>query len=381
MINRRIKNAVLTVCTVSLLLSTCGCGKKKKDFTDTKQFTEYLENKMDAKSVDLSDTTGLSFKDWEKGFYVEDSGYLNVNDFSYGALKLANTNMIYNTTPMRIMRQVFTEMDKAEASMESVVYCKFSYDKEDWEEVTIPSRNFKTKTSEEKQNAAFIYQYSFDDEDDALDFFTAFTDMYFDSEGYENEYEEQKDRYEQSHPKFHTPQNLTAADGEIKDREIYELKDLPKSVYELDKKKHTGHFTFHTSTQFPAASDIFLSARTAVAECIAVNQGDVWFSMELKGNTVVLIYNQVYSHLYNTTDVYYDQWISWDVEYDSGLKDFTKAFGISDPEKADINDDLQFELRTTAGMYSNRRLESVVYFPEVYVRKRETTVYAELYGL
>jgi hypothetical protein len=101
--------------------------------------------------------------------------------------------------------------------------------------------------------------------------------------------------------------------------------------------------------------------------------------MEIKGNIVVVTYDTTFNFLNNTPDVYYDQWPTWDVKYNEKLKNFTKSFGLSDPDKADINEDLNIELCSTARMSSGTKAIQV-FFPEVYVREGDTTLMEELYG-
>ncbi|MBR4009450.1 MAG: hypothetical protein IKI87_01080 [Clostridiales bacterium] len=348
----------------SMILPLSACSKSGKfRIPEEDELSSFLEDKLEAEETD-EDT--LSLDDWNEGFYFTSDEYNSPTKYKVAlkdsgpvmmiGQKISSMGLFFNT--YKVLNKTGGGWKNFGADSE---LCYLKYDEDLSKGKTIETSKGQAKKQELTQFLSSVMVFTFEDEDGAEDCFEWMI---------EKSIEDHIDNYETVLTKYEkTPKLLKSnygylydEDAELADREIYDLDDLPKDVYELDKKNHTGHFSFHADDKWVQVGDIYRTEKTP--EYTTFLQQSMDYSLLLQDNRIMIVYHLDVYTMYGWTDVYYDEWPDYEFETDEAIEAIYKKFGIKDPKKIKIEDDLATELNYISCLRGNNSI--TLDLPEIY---------------
>lgn len=349
------KKVISGCLAVSMLLPLSGCGKSKKNFKmpNSEDFCSFLEKDMKAEKIS---GFNLPEGDWNKGFYYETVGFLVPGDIKYEGMNIKN--LFRGIEPIKQLTNVAAGSELRNSADEMVSYFTNEVSTKDHGNKQFKRTGVTQKESEYEITYATLITFA--EDSDALEFFENYMDINFEQDL--DTYEEALNWYEENPDKLymHQPRSLVKEKAEIQPREVYSLKALPKDVYDLDKKAGKGHFTYHIEDRWASVSDIFRADDKP--EWITFLHVANDLSLQLDGNQVLLLFNCRYYEYIGCEEFYRDRWPTHEFEKSTVMEKFYKEFGVTDPEKIEISDDLNLELVSISGFDR----EYALHLPEIY---------------
>ena len=318
----------------AMTLPMCACKKSGKfSMPKSEAFITFLQEKMDAKACDQ---LYMSEEDWENGFYYSDKDFVIPTSIAvdFGSMKYPTNKIMHSLKHVDLLRSLIsTEYSEGPYEIKNeVCYLKFTDD--------LSKRVENKQTDTSKFACAMLL--TFDEDSEAENFFSDYIDLFFgkNAELYEKTLKEYEDNFDLAVMKYQ-PRYLIPEDAEMVSRKVYDLKDLPEEVYKLDEKKGEGHFCFCTTDEFVGVPDMFRT--NDEPEWVVIYQVENDFSLYLDGSSVFLVFE---SHSYQQSggdEIYPDEWPSIEFEKDESIKTICKKYGVADPCKFKIDDDLMYQ--------------------------------------
>ena len=348
----------------SMILPLSACGKSVElRVPEEEEFSSFLEEELEAEETD-EDTHKL--KEWNDGFYFISNEAVSPTKYKIADKKSDSGTMLgQRMTNMLMYYNTYKVLNKSNRGWKNYgaesELCYLKYDEDLGKSKTIEVSRGPAKQQEWTQALSSVMLITFVDEDGAEDCFNKMVESSF--EEYKDNYEDVLESYEKKPQLLKINYGyLCDEDAELAERKIYELKDLPKDVYELDKKNHTGHFSFHTDDKWLRVADIYRTQD--YPEYISFLQQSMDYSLILQDNRIMIVYHLDVYTMYGCTDVFYDEWPDHEFKTDDAMKAIYKKFGINDPKKIKLEDDLATELNFISCLRGNNSV--TIDSPEIY---------------
>lgn len=341
---------VISGCLIaSMLLPLSGCGKKKASFPTSEEFTNFLKKDM---KVDETSEYNLGEEEWEKGFYIETDEFFSPGWVGYKGMHIVN--LFRSVAPLYGLKNVVESSQLMESVNHMVSY--FSND------VSIDYHDDEDSDhsqSESEYEITYASLITFDTESDALAFFESYMDQIFvqPTEIYEEALDWYKDNTETLF--MRQPRCMLKENIKLEPHEVYSLKTLPEDVYSLDKKAGKGHFTYHIEDRWANVADYFRTDDEP--EWITFVQSANDLSLQLEGNQVLMLFKCRYYDYVGYEEFYMDRWPEHEFKNREVMGKFYKEFGVTDPEKIKISDDLNLQLVSI----SKFDRDDVLHLPEI----------------
>lgn len=321
----------------SMMLPLAGCNKKTGPavIPTEDDFLDYIEDTLGASEYE----DAVDQDEADVGIFYQSDEYFNPMKVKYkmgsSSLTLAQS---YHPQPLAKMLSIFNSSNRGWENYDAesmTVYLRFKDDLTKAKKVKGQTAPFQ----EDTQSFTTAMLFTFADEDSAEECFEAMIEnaVVDRTELYEKLLEEYEDINLVAR---HYPPYLIDEDAEIKDRKVYDLKDLPEDVYKLDKKNNEGHFCYHAEMTWPSLADIF-KVKKDEPDWISYRQDTMNLSLYLKEDRILLVYHGDSYSQYGSNDLYPKDWKGTDFEKADALNKIYKKFSLQDPKNFKIDDDLK----------------------------------------
>ncbi|MBR5425716.1 MAG: hypothetical protein IK106_04275 [Clostridiales bacterium] len=378
----KLKKYTVFCLTVAMTVPLMGCSSSSKNRKriEKDDFIAFLEDELDAKREDKGT---LSEDIYEKGFWREsetNSKAAVLSGLTFGSDGFWDRVWVSSKGIGNHSISIAYSGKRAED-----FGGPFDYELNDcvaYLQCDFKERNKKTFHVPEHDNClaadydiyeidwsqTYALYYSFTKEEDAMDYFTKCVDYFFtnDIEKYTDYCERIKKEREAHEKNYLVIYGLGDDNAVIKEKKIYSLEDLPPTVYELDEAKKYGHFSYVANGRDAGVFDL-VKRKNDTPYFVNVYGFEVAFTMELREDTVVVFFSSERIIKEGCTEVYYDEWPDFQFEKKQAIVSASKRFGLVNPYKATIDDDLMKELMYIAAGVRGGGYEGL-YFPELYLQ-------------